>query len=142
MDYKRYAKQFEERPACLRNCIRAFVAGGLVCVLGYFFQSWFLGFGMEEKTAGTWSTVMLIVMAQILTGLGCYDPLAKTWGAGVIVPITGFANAVVAPAMEYKAEGPVLGAGAKIFSLSGPVILCGVALSWIVGVVYWILDVI
>ncbi|MGN1350374.1 MAG: SpoVA/SpoVAEb family sporulation membrane protein [Anaerovoracaceae bacterium] len=141
MEYKRYAKQFEDRPAVLRNCIKAFVAGGLVCLLGCFFQSWFLGFGMEKEVAGTWSTVSLIVIAQILTGLGWYDSLGKTWGAGVIVPITGFANAVVAPAIEYKAEGPVLGVGAKIFSLSGPVILSGVALSWIVGVVYWILDV-
>lgn len=139
MDYKKYAAQFADKPTYIVNCLRAFVCGGLICLVGYFAQAGLMYAGVEETEAASWTTVILIVAAQVLTGFGCYDVIGKYGGAGAAVPITGFANSVVAPAMEYKAEGPVLGAGSKIFSLAGPVILYGVGLSWIVGVIYWII---
>lgn len=139
MEYKKYAKQFTDKPPYISNCIKAFVTGGIICLIGYFIQSVLMYVGVSETNAASWTTVLLIITAQILTGAGCYDVIGKIGGAGAAVPITGFANSVVAPAMEYKAEGPVLGVGSKIFSLSGPVILAGVALSWTVGVIYWLI---
>ena len=93
----------------------------------------------EEQEAKTWVTVLLICSAQLITGFGWFDSLAKFAGAGCIVPITGFANAMVAPAIEYKAEGPILGVGAKLFSVAGPVLVCGITASVIVGVIHWML---
>lgn len=142
MDYKKYAKQFTDKPPYIMNCIKAFVTGGIICLAGYFIQAGLTYAGINETDAGIWTTVILIAAAQLLTGFGFYDIIGKAGGAGAAVPITGFANSVVAPAMEYKAEGPVLGVGSKIFSLAGPVILSGVALSWIVGVIYWIIGII
>ena len=94
---------------------------------------------MEEKTAGMYVTVILVMAAQLLTGLGVFDTIGKFAGAGVIVPITGFANSMVAPAIEYKKEGIVLGVGAKLFSLAGPVLVCGITVSAVIGVIYWII---
>ncbi len=139
MKYQKYANKFVDRPRYFSNCLRAFISGGIVCETGYFLQSLFLYYGLDNDTAGIWSTIILICVAQLLTGLGCYDNIARIGGAGVIVPITGFANSVVSPAMEFKKEGPVLGAGSRIFSLAGPVILLGIATSWVVGIIYWIL---
>ena len=129
MDYKKYAAQFADRPTYIMNCLRAFLCGGIICLIGYFVQTGLMYAGIEETAASSWTTIMLIVV------------IGKYGGAGAAVPITGFANAVVAPAMEYKAEGPVLGAGSKIFSLAGPVILYGVGLSWTVGVIYWLIEI-
>jgi stage V sporulation protein AC len=95
--------------------------------------------GISEKNAGCYVTVFLIMGAQLLTGIGIFDLIAKFAGAGVIVPITGFANSMVAPAIEYKKEGLVLGVGAKLFSLAGPVLVCGISVSSLIGVVYWVL---
>ena len=141
MDYKKYAAQFADRPVYIMNCLRAFLCGGIICLIGYFVQPGLMYAGINEADASSWTTVILIVAAQVLTGFGCYDVIGKYGGAGAAVPITGFANAVVAPAMEYKAEGPVLGSGSKIFSLAGPVILYGVGLSWTVGVIYWLIGI-
>lgn len=141
MDYKKYAAQFADRPAYIMNCLRAFLCGGIICLIGYFVQAGLMYTGINEADASSWTTVILIVTAQVLTGFGCYDVIGKYGGAGAAVPITGFANAVVAPAMEYKAEGAVLGSGSKIFSLAGPVILYGVGLSWTVGVIYWLIGI-
>ena len=93
--------------------------------------------GMDEESAGTVVTVLLVVSAQLLTGLGVFDTIAKYAGAGVIVPITGFANSMVAPAIEYKKEGVVLGVGAKLFSLAGPVLVCGITIATVIGIIYW-----
>lgn len=139
MEYKKYAKQFADKPPYVTNCLKAFVTGGIICIIGYFIQLGLMYAGVGKTDAAAWSTVILIITAQVLTGIGCYDVIGKAGGAGAAVPITGFANSVVAPAMEYKAEGPVLGVGSKIFSLAGPVILAGVALSWTVGVIYWLI---
>jgi len=95
--------------------------------------------GMKQEDAGAFVTMSLIVIAQLLTGFGVFDSLAKFAGAGVIVPITGFANSMVAPAIEYKKEGPVLGVGARLFSVAGPVLVCGITAAAAVGVIYWII---
>ena len=96
--------------------------------------------GVTEKEAAVYVVVILIMSAQLLTGLGWFDTIGKHVGAGVIVPITGFANSMVAPALEYKKEGIVLGVGAKLFSLAGPVLVSGITLSIIIGIVYWALE--
>ena len=93
---------------------------------------------MTEKDAGIFVTIALVAAAQLLTGLGVFDVIAKFAGAGVIVPITGFANSMVAPALEYKKEGPVLGVGAKMFSVAGPVLVCGISSAVAVGIIYWL----
>ena len=142
MKFQKYANSFKDRPKYVSNCIKAFVAGGIICLIGHFIKAGFLSIGMNQETAGTWATVVLVCTAQLLTGFGVYDILGKLGGAGCSVPITGFANSVVAPAMEYKREGPVLGVGSKIFSLAGPVILLGLATSWAVGLIKWFLQII
>ena len=140
--FQKDANKFKDSPTYLSNCLRAFAAGGSICLIGHFIKTGFLAAGMDKETAGIWSTIALIMIAQLLTGIGIYDVIGKYGGAGSAVPITGFANSVVAPAMEYKREGPVLGVGAKIFSLAGPVILLGLATSWACGLVRWMIQLI
>lgn len=135
--YEKYAKQFTPKPKYVSNCLRAFLTGGLICMLALILQKNFIDSGVSEKNAGAFVTIILIVSAQLLTGLGLFDTIAKFAGAGVIVPITGFANSMVAPAIEYKKEGIVLGVGAKLFSLAGPVLVCGITVSSLIGIIYW-----
>ncbi|MBR5000943.1 MAG: SpoVA/SpoVAEb family sporulation membrane protein [Firmicutes bacterium] len=137
-EYEAYVKQFTPKPKLLRNGFKAFLVGGGICCGAYWIQTWLTGrWGLPEQDAKTWVTVILICSAQLITGLGWFDSLAKFCGAGCIVPITGFANAMVSPAIEYKAEGPVLGVGAKLFSVAGPVLVCGITASMIVGMIHW-----
>ncbi len=119
---------------------KAFVIGGLICTLGEALLNLYARLGLSEKNAGIATSVSLILLSAILTGLGLYDKIAKHGGAGTLVPITGFANSVVAPAMEFKTEGYVLGLGAKIFIISGPVILYGTLASVVYGLIYWIIS--
>lgn len=135
--YGKYAKEFTPKPKYLSNCLKAFVVGGAVCMGAFAFQTYLQGKGLSEKDAGAFVTITLVMLAQLLTGLGVFDVIAKFAGAGVIVPITGFSNSMVAPALEYKREGPVLGVGAKLFSVAGPVLVCGISAATIVGVIYW-----
>ena len=136
--YEAYVKQFTPKPKILLNGIKAFLVGGAICCGAYSIQlglTKYLGIGEED--AKTWVVVILICGAQLITGFGWFDSLAKFCGAGCIVPITGFANAMVSPAIEYKAEGPVLGVGAKLFSVAGPVLVCGITASVLAGVIHW-----
>ncbi len=135
--YNQYVKQFTPSPNYVRNGVRAFLVGGLICTAAFWFQNRLMKSGMKQEDAGAFVTMSLIVIAQLLTGFGIFDSLAKFAGAGVIVPITGFANSMVAPAIEYKKEGPVLGVGAKLFSVAGPVLVCGITAAAVVGVIYW-----
>ena len=135
--YEKYVKQFTPKPKYFSNIVKAFIVGGLLCVGALYIQNIFMDNGMKEKDAGAIITVILICSAQLLTGFGVFDSIAKFAGAGVIVPITGFANSMVAPAIEYKKEGPVLGVGAKLFSLAGPVIVCGLTAGTIIGIIYY-----
>ena len=137
--YEEYTKQFTPRPAYFRNCLRAFLVGGGICTIAYYLNNLLMGEGVKEDDAGTFVSIGIIVLSQLLTGIGIFDRIAKFAGAGVIVPISGFANSMVAPAIEYKKEGPVLGAGAKLFTVAGPVLVCGITASTIVGVIYWII---
>lgn len=138
--YEKYAKQFTPSPHYVQNGLRAFIIGGLICMAALWLQTLLEGRGLSKTDAGAFVTITLVALAQLLTGLGVFDSIAKFAGAGVIVPITGFANAMVAPAIEYKKEGPVLGVGAKMFSVAGPVLVCGYASSVAVGLIYWLIE--
>lgn len=131
-------KQFTPKPKYFTNSLKAFLVGGLICAAALYLQNLFMKKGMNEKDAGTYVTVILVCLAQLLTGFGVFDSLSKFAGAGVFVPITGFANSMVAPALEYKKEGPVLGVGGKLFSLAGPVLVCGISTSILIGVIYYL----
>lgn len=135
--YAAYVKQFTPSPAYVTNGVRAFLVGGTLCAAALWFQNRLIRGGMSEKDAGTFVTIGLIAGAQLLTGLGLFDSLAKFAGAGVIVPITGFANSMVAPAIEYKKEGPVLGVGSRLFGVAGPVLVLGITSAMLVGIIYW-----
>ncbi len=136
--YGKYAKEFTPKPKYVSNCLKAFFTGGALCCVAFAFQSYLQGKGISEKDAGTLVTIALVMTAQLLTGLGVFDVIAKFAGAGVIVPITGFSNSMVAPAIEYKKEGPVLGIGSKLFSVAGPVLVCGITAATLVGLIYLI----
>lgn len=138
--YGKYAKEFTPKPKYFSNCLKAFLVGGALCTAALAFQKYLQGKGLSEKDAGAFVTITLVAAAQLLTGLGVFDVIAKFAGAGVIVPITGFSNSMVAPAIEYKKEGPVLGVGAKLFSVAGPVLVCGISAATIVGVIYWVIS--
>ena len=137
--YEKYAKQFTPKPDYFGNCLKAFLVGGLICTASLWYKNMLMDKGIGEEDAAVFVTITLVALAQILTGLGVFDVIAKFAGAGVIVPITGFANSMVAPALEYKKEGPVLGVGPKIFSVAGPVLVCGITSAVIVGIIYWII---
>jgi stage V sporulation protein AC len=122
------------------NLIKAFLIGGLICTIGELLTNWYIYLGASEKDASAWCSVTLIALSVLLTSLGLYEKIAKHGGAGTLVPITGFANSVAAPAVEFKTEGFVLGVGAKIFSIAGPVILYGTTAGVIYGIIYWLIS--
>ena len=136
--YEKMSKRAAPSSAVVRNMALAFITGGLICTFGQGIFGVMSAYGMEETTAKTWTSVILVVLSALLTGLGLYEKLAKHAGAGTLVPITGFANAVSSSAIEAKSEGYVLGVGAKIFTIAGPVILYGTAASVIYGIIYYI----
>ena len=122
----------------LRGYVRAFWVGGLICAIGQALTQWAEGLNLGEVTAPMFTTGVLILLATTLTGLGVYDRIGQYAGAGSAIPVTGFANSVAAPAIEFQREGAVMGVGARLFTLAGPVIAYGVASSVLVGVVYWL----
>ena len=117
---------------------KAFVIGGIICCIGQGLTDLYGRAGFDDKTAAAWTSITLVFLSALLTGLGLYEKIAKHGGAGTLVPITGFANAVASPALEFKAEGFVLGVGAKIFAIAGPVILYGTAASVLYGLIYYL----
>ena len=121
-----------------KDCLNAFWIGGLICTLGQVFVNWYGSLGLSKTDAGTAASMTLVALSALLTGLSLYDNIAKYGGAGTLVPITGFANAIAAPAVEFKTEGFVLGVGAKMFTIAGPVIVYGVSASVVYGLIYWI----
>ncbi|HAP94098.1 MAG TPA: stage V sporulation protein AC [Desulfotomaculum sp.] len=140
MQKKQYAKMVDEvnpRPPLARNVFGAFVIGGLIAVLGQLFLSLFQSWGLNIREAGAAMSATLVFLSALFTGLGIYDEIAKFGGAGTIVPITGFANSMVAPAMEYRAEGLVLGVGARLFTVAGPVLVFGIVAGWLIGLLYY-----
>jgi len=138
---KEYSKMVEKSSPpspYLKNMLLAFLVGGTICTLGQILFNIFMMLKMTEEMARALVSVTLIFISATLTALGVYDNIAKRGGAGTLVPITGFANAVVSPAIEYKAEGFILGVGAKMFTIAGPVIVYGTVASVVYGIVYWI----
>lgn len=138
-EYGEYVKKKTPNSTLLKNCIKAFLIGGLICAIGEGLMLLYGNIGLDEETAGMFESITLIFASALLTGLDIYPKIAKHAGAGTVVPITGFANSVVSPALEAKTEGMVLGIGAKIFTIAGPVILYGTLASWIAGILYWIM---
>ena len=121
-----------------KDCLFAFLIGGLICTLGQGFLNFYGWLGLSKTDAGTAASMSLVVLSALFTGLSLYDDLAKIAGAGTLVPITGFANAIAAPAVEFKTEGFILGVGAKMFTIAGPVIVYGISASVVYGFIYWI----
>lgn len=136
--YNDYVEQVTPKHSCLKNCAQAFVTGGIICTVGQAVMNMYMLWN-DKDTAAAWTTLTLVLISVILTALNIYPSITKWGGAGSLVPITGFANSVAAPAIEFKKEGFVFGVGCKIFTIAGPVILYGILLSWILGIIYWIL---
>lgn len=122
------------------HCIRAFIVGGLICDLGQFFYNCLCNFGLPKEQVTTWVPIIMIFIGALLTGVGIYDKLGDFAGAGTVVPITGFSNSIVSPAMEFKKEGFIFGVGAKMFTIAGPVLVYGIGSSVIVGIIYYIIN--
>ena len=141
-EYREYVKKKQPRSPLGRDVLRAFWVGGLICVLGQALSGLYRRAGLDEESAGTAVSVTLVFLGALLTGLGVYDDIARYAGAGTLVPITGFANAVAAPALEFKREGFVTGTCARMFAIAGPVIVFGVGSSVIYGVILVLLDLI
>ena len=137
-DYRLRVSEVCPQTNLLSGCAKAFLVGGSICVLGQVLLNFYQNVGMDMQTASTWVSVTLIFFSAITTGLGWYDNLGKFAGAGSIIPITGFANGVVASAIEFKKEGFILGLGSKLFTIAGPVILYGLITSSLVGVIYYL----
>lgn len=135
-DYKKYAEARAKKSPTAKNCVWAFCVGGFICALAEGIKQLFSLTGADKEDAGTLTAVTLVFIAALLTGLGWFDKIAKHAGAGTLVPITGFANAVVSPAIDSKSEGLVLGVGAKIFTVAGPVLLYGTLAGAVYGVIY------
>lgn len=137
-EYSEMSKKASPNSRSWINVPVAFLIGGAICTLGEIFLNIFTKFGCAKESAGAWASIILILLSAILTGFGLYEKIAKHAGAGTLVPITGFANAVVSSALESKSEGFILGVGAKIFTIAGPVILYGTTASVIYGLVYYL----
>ncbi|MFN0220272.1 stage V sporulation protein AC [Paenibacillus sp. KR2-11] len=137
--YQDFAKTKEPARPVLRNCLRAFLVGGFICLIGQGLMGLFIhGFGFTKETAGNPTVAVLIIISVLLTSLGVYDKIAQWAGAGSAVPVTGFANSVCSAALEHKSEGYVLGVGGNMFKLAGSVIVFGVVAAFFVGIVHWI----
>ena len=137
-EYDRLVKELSPGSPMWRDCFNAFWIGGLICAMGQLIMNGYLALDLDKEKAGTAMSMTLVALSALLTGLSLYDDIAKRAGAGTLVPITGFANAIAAPAVEFKTEGFILGVGAKIFQIAGPVIVYGVSASVVYGLIYWI----
>ena len=137
-EYNRLVQDMAPKSPIWKDCINAFWVGGLICAIAQLILNGYLALGIEKNDAFTATSMSMVVLSALLTGLSLYDDIAKFAGAGTLVPITGFANSVAAPAVEFKTEGFILGVGAKIFQIAGPVIVYGVSASVVYGFIYWI----
>lgn len=136
--YQKMVDQMAPKSPIWKNCLKAFLIGGAICALGQGILAFYEFVGLKEEQAATAMSMTLVALSALLTGLSLYDNIAKHAGAGTLVPITGFANAVSSAAVEFKTEGFILGVGAKMFTIAGPVIVYGVSASVVYGLVYWI----
>ncbi len=136
--YEQLVGQLSPKSPIVKDCFNAFWIGGLICALGQLIMSGYAALGLDKTDSGTATSMTLVALSALLTGLSVYDDIAKVAGAGTLVPITGFANSIAAPAVEFKTEGFVLGVAAKMFTIAGPVLVYGVAASVIYGMIYYI----
>lgn len=137
-EYQQLINRLSPKSPVWKDCFNAFWIGGLICVLGQLAMNGYLALGMEKADASTAASMSLVALSALLTGLSVYDNIAKYAGAGTLVPITGFANSVAAPAVEFKTEGMILGTAAKMFTIAGPVLVYGTAAGVVYGLIYWI----
>ena len=137
-EYAKKVKEYTPTHSLPKEMLKAFFVGGIICVIGQRITQAAMFYGLNKEDAGTVCTIVLVLISVILTGFNIYPRIAKFGGAGALVPITGFANSVAAPAIEFQKEGQVFGIGCKIFTISGPVILYGIFISWVLGVFYWL----
>ena len=135
--YRDYVEQITPKHNLLKNMAGAFLTGGTICLLGQVILNFCKAQGLDSDVAGSWCSLLLVLGSVILTGFNLYPKIARFGGAGTLVPITGFANSVAAPAIEYQKEGQIFGIGCKIFTIAGPVILYGIITSWGLGLIYW-----
>ena len=138
-EYQKLADAHAPKSPILKDCINAFWIGGLICVLGQLLTNGYGALGLEKTDAATAASMTLVAISALLTGLSLYDDIAKVAGAGTLVPITGFANSIAAPAVEFKTEGFILGVAAKMFTIAGPVLVYGTAAGVVYGLIYWAL---
>ena len=136
--YDQLIKELSPRSPAWKDCAWAFFVGGGICALGQFFLNTYASLGLRDQDASGASSMTLVAIAAVLTGIGIFDDIAKHAGAGTLVPITGFANSIAAPAVEFQTEGRILGTAAKMFTIAGPVIVYGVSASVVYGLIYWI----
>ena len=139
--YSQYIRSISPKSNSRKNLLMAFVIGGVICTIGQAVLSFYTAQGLDPEAAGSATCITMIALGALLTGLGIYDKLANIAGAGTLVPITGFANAVVSPALEFKTEGYVTGTAAKMFIISGPVIVFGTSASVVYGLILWVLQI-
>lgn len=139
-NYKKYVDKKSPNSPIFKNCLNAFLIGGLICSIGQIIFMFCLYKNLDESSASTVVSIVLIAVSAFLTGLNIFNKIGKIAGAGSLVPITGFANSIVSPAMEYKSEGYIMGVGSKMFTIAGPVIVYGISTSIIVGIIYYILN--
>jgi len=137
-DYSQYVKKKSPNSPLVGDVIKAFIIGGLICTIGQAIMNGYSAWGLQEEQASTATSITLVFIAALMTGIGVYDRIAKFAGAGTLVPITGFSNSVVAPALEFKSEGYITGTAAKMFVIAGPVIVFGTTASVVYGLIYWI----
>lgn len=137
--FKKISSQTQPKPNLLKNSINAFIIGGLICDVGQFFNNFFSNIGIPKDDLGTYVSIIMVFIGALLTGIGVYDKIATHAGAGTVVPITGFANSIVSPAMEFKKEGYIFGVAAKMFIIAGPVLVYGISSSVVVGIIYYII---
>jgi len=138
-EYRKYVDKVSPNSKTLRNALRAFMVGGIICVIGQFFLNSFKNMGLDKETASSVTAMVMILLGVTLTALNLYDDLGRFAGAGSIVPITGFANSIASPAIEYKSEGYVLGIGARMFLIAGPVLVYGISASIVAGIIHYLL---
>lgn len=138
--YNKYVDAVTPKHNSFKNCVNAFWVGGVICTIGQSINDLMISqFHCNKDDAASWTSMFLVLLSVLLTGFNLYKKIAKYGGAGALVPITGFANSVAAPTIEYQKEGEVFGKGVKVFTIAGPVILFGIFTSWVLGVIYWIL---
>lgn len=136
--YQKLVDDMAPKSPIWKDCLKAFLIGGLICTIGQLILNGYTALGLDKEQSATATSMTLVAISALLTGLSLYDNIAKHAGAGTLVPITGFANSIAAPAIEFKTEGFVLGVGAKMFTIAGPVIVYGTVASVVYGIIYWI----